>query len=201
VAAVKEPFRTRVLNRASAWFPVLLLASLAGLTYWLDQQVTRGERPEGTQAKDPDYYVEDFAATRFGSDGRVIQQLAATRLTHYPDGSPTEVVAPQLVTTQPAKPRMRVRADSGKISADNEQLYLMGNVVGVREATPGQGQVTVTTEYLHVRVRDEKADTDKRVTITDATGTHVGNAMEADNKSRILKLRNGVSGEIEVKNR
>ena len=197
---MREPIARRVINRMATWFPVVLLASLAMLTYWLDAQVTRGERAGGPQAKEPDYYVEDFAATRYGTDGSVVQQLAAQKLTHYPEGLPTEVLAPQLVNTPPGKAPMRVRADSGKISADNENLYLMGNVVGVRDASAGQSRITLATEYLHVVVKDEKADTNRRVTITDARGTHTGNAMEADNKARTLKLRNGVTGEIHPQN-
>jgi len=44
--------------------------------------------------------------------------------------------------------------------------------------------------------REEKADTDHKVTIADANGTHTGNALEADNKARTLRLRNGVVGEL-----
>jgi lipopolysaccharide export system protein LptC len=188
------------LYRLTPWFPVVLLASLAMLTYWLDLQVSRGEHADGRQIKDPDYYVEDFAATRFGRDGSVVQQLAAKKLTHYPEGSPTEVIEPQMVNTPPGKAPMRIRADSGKISPDNEHVYLMGHVVGERDATATQSKLTLMTEYLHVVVKDEKADSDKRVTITDAMGTHVGGTLEADNKARTLKLRNGVTGEIQPKN-
>ena len=195
---MREPLSTRVLNRLTTWFPVVLLASLAGLTYWLDSQVQRGDRTPSDTAKIPDYYLEDFSATRYGKDGSVVQKLAAKRMTHYPEGLPTEVVEPQLTNTPPGKAPMRVRADTGKVSSDNEHVYLMGNVVGVRDATPNSSKLTVTTEYLHVRPREEKADTNRRVTIVDANGTHVGGSLEVDNKARTLKMRNGVSGEIKA---
>jgi lipopolysaccharide export system protein LptC len=195
---MKEPLSTRILARLTTWFPVVLLASLAGLTYWLDAQVQRGERGPRETAKEPDYYLEDFSATRFGKDGTIIQQLAAKKLTHYPEGIPTDVVAPELSNTPPGRPPMRVRADSGKISPDNEHVYLMGNVVGVREGAPGHSPLTVSTEYLHVLPRVEKADSNKRVTIVDGNGTHVGGALEADNKARTIKLKNGVTGELKA---
>jgi lipopolysaccharide export system protein LptC len=195
---MKEPLSTRILTRLTTWFPVVLLASLAGLTYWLDAQVQRGDRGPSTAAKEPDYYLEDFSATRFGKDGTIVQQLAAKKLTHYSEGIPTDVEAPELSTTPPGRPAMRVRADSGKISPDNEHVYLTGNVVGVREGTPGHSPLTVSTEYLHVRPREEKADSNKRVTIVDGNGTHVGGALEADNKARTIKLKNGVTGEMKA---
>ena len=191
-----DHYAQRLLNRFSAWFPVLLLASLAMLTYWLDSQVQSGGPGKGAAGPDPDYFVEDFAATKFGKDGSVIQQLAARKLTHYPEGLPTQLVAPILTDTLPGKPPMRVRADAGRASADNEHVYLTGNVVAERDAEAGRSKITIATEYLHVQTKNEKTDTDRRVTITDAMGTHVGGAMEADNKARTLKLRNGVTGEI-----
>lgn len=193
---MKDPYTQRLLNRLSSWFPVLLLASLAMLTYWLDAQVQSGGRGNGARGQDPDYFVEDFAATSFGKDGSVTQQLSAKMLTHYPEGHPTQVVAPILTDTQPGKPPLRVRADAGRVSADNEHVYLTGNVVAEREAVAGRSRVTLATEYLHVQPKVEKAMTDRRVTITDAMGTHIGGALEVDNKARILKLRNGVTGEI-----
>lgn len=193
---MKDSYAQRLLNRLSTWFPVLLLASLAMLAYWLDAQVQGGGRGSAVAGQDPDYFLEDFAATSFGKDGSVIQQLAAKKLTHYPQGLPTQVVAPLLTDTQPGKPPLRVRADIGQVSADNEHVYLTGNVVAERDADSGKSKITLATEYLHVQPKVEKADTDRRVTITDATGTHVGGAMEADNKARTLKLKNGVTGEI-----
>ncbi|MEP6701386.1 MAG: LPS export ABC transporter periplasmic protein LptC [Betaproteobacteria bacterium] len=193
---MREPLALRIVQRLLTWFPVVLLASLAMLTYWLDAQVQRGTRGDRQGAKDPDYYVEDFAATRFGKDGSVIQRLAAKKLTHYPEGTPTDVIEPQLVNTPPGKPPMRVRADTGRISSDNENVYLTGNVVGIRDPAGGHGKLTVSTEFLHITPRDEKADSDKRVTIVDDNGTHTGGALRADNKARTLSLRNGVTGEI-----
>lgn len=196
MAPVREPLVNRIVTRLSSWFPVVLLATLAMLTYWLDAQVQRGGNGNATEKKDPDYYVEDFAATRFGPDGSIVQRLGAKRLTHFPGDAPAEVTAPELITTSPGRPPMSVRADRGTISADNENVWLAGHVVGVRQATETQSRLTIATEYLHVRPREEKADTDHKVTIADANGTHTGNTLEADNKARTVRLRNGVSGEL-----
>jgi lipopolysaccharide export system protein LptC len=193
---MKEPILARVLSRVSSWFPVLLLAGLAMLTYWLDAQVQRGGRAPASGPKPADYYLEDFAATRFGKDGSVIQKLAAKKLTHYPEGVATDVIAPELVNTQPGAAPLRVRANTGSLSPDNEHIYLQGDVVGVRDAMPGRSKLTIRTQYLHVTPRNEQAETDKRVTITDDNGTHTGGSLQADNKARVIRLRNGVTGEI-----
>ena len=192
---MKETLIRRTINRASSWFPVVLLSTLAMLTYWLDAQVQNGGAPR-TQKTDPDFFLEDFAATRFGLDGSVVQQLTAKKMVHYPEATPTEIESPNLVDTQPGRQTMRARADTAKVSHDNEHIYLSGNVVAERDAKDNNGKTVLTADTLHVQPKLERADSDGKVTIVDATGRHVGNAMEADNKSHTIKLRNGVVGEL-----
>ncbi|MEO8132650.1 MAG: LPS export ABC transporter periplasmic protein LptC [Betaproteobacteria bacterium] len=193
---MKDSLRQRLLSRLSSWFPVMLLASLAMLTYWLDAQVQRTSPGDGRADQDPDYYLEDFAAMRFGPDGSIVQRLTAKRMLHYSETRPTELIEPTIVVTPPGKSPMQVRSDIGKVSQDTNHVYLRGHVVATREADARQSKLTLSTEYLHVVPREEKAMTDRSVTITDAIGTHVGGAMEMDNKARTLRLHGGVSGEI-----
>lgn len=193
---MKETIIRRTLNRASSWFPVVLLAALAMLTYWLDAQVQNGGRPDHAQKVDPDYYLEDFAATRFGLDGSVVEQLTAKKMVHYPESVPTEIDSPDLVDTQPGRAMVRARADKATISPDSENIVLTGNVIAEREPKGNRGRLVVTTEYLHVLPKLERADSDRQVTIVDSSGRHIGNAMEVDNKAHTIRLRNGVTGEL-----
>ena len=193
---MKDTLIRRTVNRASSWFPVMLLATLAMLSYWLDSQVQDGNRGARPPKSDPDYYLEDFSATRFGLDGSVVQQLTAKKLIHYPESTPTEIESPDLVDTQPGRQTMRARADTAKVSHDNEHIYLSGNVVAERDARDNSGKTVLNADTLHVQPKLERANSDQRVTIVDATGRHVGNAMEADNKLHTIKLRNGVTGEL-----
>ena len=193
---MRDSFARRSLSRLSSWFPVVLLASLAMLTYWLDAQVQGGGRGARPAIPEPDYFLEDFSATRFGVDGSIVQQLRASKMIHYPEGLPTLVETPNLTDTQPGRAPTRARATSAKISADNEHIYLTGSVVAERDAQGGRGKLVVTTEYLHVQPKLERADTDQRVQIVDASGTHIGNGMEVDNRAHTIKLRNGVTGEM-----
>lgn len=196
---MKDTLRQRLTLRLSSWFPVILLATLAMLTYWLDSQVQRSAVDDGRAKQEPDYYLEDFAATRFGTDGSIVQRLSAKRLMHYSETLPTELVAPTLIDTPPGRPPMQVQAELGKISQDTNHVYLTGHVVATREADAQRSKLTLASEYLHVLPREEKAMTDKTVTITDATGTHVAAAMEMDNKARTMRLHGGVTGEIKSK--
>ena len=128
-----------LLDRLIAWSPVLLLASLAALTYWLDAQVQQQQaRRDGNARHDPDLFIESFRAVSFDTDGQVRQALAAKRAQHYPDDDSVDFIGPSLVLTDPGKPRFSVTADKGALSGDRETISLAGNVRALRDAVPAQ---------------------------------------------------------------
>jgi lipopolysaccharide export system protein LptC len=59
-------------ERMGTWFPVVLLAALAGLTFWLDRVVQAGAgTPSGPLRHDPDYIVEGLSAVLMDPQGRI----------------------------------------------------------------------------------------------------------------------------------
>ena len=82
---------------------------------------------------------------------------------------------------------------NGTISPDNENLWLAGNVVGIRDEAPGHSKLTIQTDYLHIQPRTEKADTDRRVTISDGPLSLFG----ADGSAIIIHANEdqGITGE------
>jgi len=192
-----------ILDRVTAWSPVLLLGALAALTYWLDAQVkTPGAPRDGSARHDPDLYIEDFRALTLDSQGRIAQLVAAKRARHFGDDQSTEFEAPSMAMSEPGQPVFRVTADRGRLSGDREDAYFTGNVRAVREssgpAASGEpsGPITVTTEYLHVRPDHEIARTDQAVTIEDPRGIIRAVGLEIDNKARTVKLSSNVRGTL-----
>src|SRR6185369_2006124 len=101
----------KLLDRLTNWSPVLLLGSLAALTFWLDAQVTAPTpRRDGSERHDPDLFVERFRAVNFDAEGRVRQSLAAARAELFPDDDATDFSAMSLVVTDPETPRVEVTA-------------------------------------------------------------------------------------------
>ena len=120
-----------------SWSPVLLLGSLAALTYWLDAQVQADTaRRDGTARHDPDMYIENFRAVSFDADGKLRQSLAARRAEHYPDDESVDFIAPSLALTDPGQPRMSIMADAGTLTGDRETVIFRGNVRATRDALP-----------------------------------------------------------------
>jgi len=120
-----------LLDRATAWSPVLLLGGLAALTYWLDAQVQPpAPRRDGTERHDPDIYIEGFRAVELDANGRPRQLIAGKRALHYGDDQTTEIVEPMLSQTEAgvAGLRRRMRAETpGRCSYEGTELAVPGH--------------------------------------------------------------------------
>lgn len=198
--------RTRhLLDRLTAWSPVLLLGGLAALTYWLDAQVqTPVDARSGAPKHEPDMYIENFRAVALGPDGRPRQSISATRAEHYPDDQTSEFIEPKLHLTEPGRPALALTADRGKLSADRENAYFTGNVRAEREPMPGGaedgatgGKMTLTTRSLHVDTRRERFNTADPVTIEEPRGIIKGIGLEFDNIAKTARLNGQVSGTMQ----
>lgn len=192
-----------LVDRLVAWSPVLLLAGLAALTYWLNAQI-QPPRPriDGSSRHDPDLYVENFTAVSFDATGQLRQALSARRAQHYPDDKSVDFVAPSLTLTDPGNPRLTAVADAGTLSGDREIVTLKGSVRATREAATAAGAapqepVVFTTELLRVIPKRSRAETDAPVTITEPRGIIHATGMILDNEARTIKLKSGVRGTLQ----
>jgi len=193
------------LDRLIAWSPVLLLAALGALTYWLDLQVKPPAPPnDGSGRHDPDVFLENFRAITFDAAGKPRETLAAKRADHYPDDQTSEVAQPELMLTEPGKPTISLTAQKAKLSADRENAYFSGDVHVHRDpdppspsatATPQEnGEITLTTQYLHVVPKRSYAETDQAVTIIEPRGIIRGTGMQLDLDAKTVKIDSRVSG-------
>jgi lipopolysaccharide export system protein LptC len=195
----------RWLDTLTAWSPVLLLGALAGLTFWLDAQVGAPlTQRSPTLRHEPDMTIESFRAMNLGPGGQPLQVLAAERAEHFPDDQTTDFTRPELVMTEPGKPKFTVTSERATLSGDRENVFFAGTVRAVRDAPPGKasdggpsGPVTLTTEYLHVVPRKDYVVTDKAVTIEEPRGIIRGVGLELDNAARTFKLQSEVRGTLQ----
>ncbi len=185
-----------MMQRLTAWFPVVLLAAVAAVTVWLDRQVQPPERTrDGKMRHDPDYIVENFAATRIGPDGTPRYTLSARRMVHYPDDDTTHIDAPRLVNFGAADTTMTSK--TAMLSSNGENIYLTDDVLLVRAAYADKSELTVRTSWLHIIPDADTAKTDRPVQITDANTLITSIGLEFNHKTRILNLLSNVRGRYE----
>ena len=181
-------------ERLASVFPLMLLALLAVITWWLDQ-VLQGPpvRRDAILRHDPDYIVNGLVGMRMDVAGKVKYTLRAQKMTHYPDDDTTHLVAPNLATESRYAP-VTVTAKQGLVSSNGENVYFTDNVVVTRAAYADKSEMQLRSSYLHVIPEENIAKTDRPVTIVDANTLVNAVGLEVNHDTSILKLHSQVRG-------
>lgn len=180
-------------------FPLLLVLTLALLTFWLERLTREEPAPPAPRRHDPDFIVEGFLLTEFGVDGKPVTTLSAAKMTHYPDDGSTELLSPRAVQTRPDEPRLRLSADRGTLTQDGNELLLFDNVLLLRDNPAGGEESRLRTSFLHLVSQRSLARTDREVEFVGPGRTLRGRGMDYDNRTGQLVLHAQVRGIYEAK--
>ena len=181
-------------DRLTTWFPLALLSVLAALSLWLDQMVQPAPERSAIQRHDPDYVIENFAATRMGPDGVARDRLSANKMMHFPDDDSTVLEFPHFVRFEPTRASVSVTAKHANVSSNGDNVEFMDDVKVVRGAYREHSAMVLTTSYLHVIPDQDLARTDKDVMIVDANTKITAVGLEFNNRAQTLKLMSHVRG-------
>ncbi len=182
-------------ERLTAWFPLLLLAILAALTFWLDRAVQppAGKR-DGAARHEPDYIVDKVSAMRTTADGGIKHTLFAEKMIHYPDDDTTYLQSPKFMSYASGKAPITITSREALMSKNGENVYFQDEVRVTRAAYDDKSQLAMQTSYLHVIPDDNIAKTDRPVVITDANTVVNAIGLELNGETRILQLKSRVRG-------
>ncbi len=182
-------------RRVSSLFPLLLMLALAAASLWLERAVQAPQRDHsGKLRHDPDFVADQFGIVKMNASGKAEYTLFAESMLHYPDDGSTSIVAPRLVQRHDNAEPIVIRAERGLVSKTGEDARFFGNVVVVREAGRGRGELRVQTDYLEIIPERDIARTDQPVIITEGRSRLSGIGMEFNNKTRQFWLRSQVRG-------
>jgi lipopolysaccharide export system protein LptC len=185
-----------VNRRFIAWYPLMLLLTLAALTFWLEQTVRLAAPDLQKRVRnDPDFVVEGVSAVESGPDGLPHNIFVAAKLVHYPDDDSDHLTEPRLSRIDGTKPGLFVRSDRAVVSSDGVDVYFMGNVHVVQANPPPGGPLSLATNFLHVIPDQDYAETKEAVTVTDARATITAVGLELNAQTRVLKLFSQVKGQ------
>jgi len=188
--------KQRYYDRAAAAISVLLLAVLAGFSYYLAELSEQFQRSGGERklTHEPDYFVERLAMTRVNKNGDPVFRMSAERLQHYPDDDSSEFVRPLLVSLDPAKPLVTLSANRGTASSGGDETHLHDNVVLTRAAIGEQPPLRISTEYLLLLPEEDIARTHLAARIEYGQSSLTGVGMEFNNATRTLNVQSKVRG-------
>ena len=180
-------------------FPMLLMLTLALLTFWLERLTQEEPAPQAPRRHDADFIIEGFTLTAFGESGAPVTTLSAAKMTHYPDDGSTDLVAPRAVQTRPGEPRLRLSAERGTLTQDGNELLLYDNVLLARDGATGAEESQLRSSFLHFVAPRSLVRTDREVEYVAPGRTLRARGMEYDNATGQLVLYAQVRGTYEAK--
>ncbi len=182
--------RKRHYDQLAAALSLVLLASLAGVSYYLAQLAERFPRDGGGRklTHEPDYFVERFLITKMDRQGEPSFRMSADRMVHYPDDDTSEFTRPVLVSLDPARPRVTISATRGSATSKGEQTDLHGQVELLRAGGEGKPPLRVSTDHVRILPEQDLALTERPVRIESGDSVLTGVGMRFNNADRTLDV-------------
>lgn len=177
-------------RRQAIFFPLILAAMLALLTFWINQTVEKnGPKTDGSNRHDHDYMLNNFYTTKTDLAGNLHYVLAATQMEHFPDDDSTVLQRPRFTQYTINKPYTQITGLRGYVSSDGEEVQIVDNVKVVRQASEGKGEMQILTEKLTIYPKQEIAKTDSPVIIKQFPKTEIhATGMILNKKEQTLIL-------------
>jgi len=176
------------MNRASHVFPALLLAALAGLTFWLDRSLRLEQGITEAERNDPDLIVEGIVARRFDAEGRIKHTLHASRMTHFPRAETTLLEAPRFVSDASGPAPVTIISRTARVTRNGDEIHFDDNVRVSRAPYADRSELVMETDYLQVLPDAHIARTDRKVTITDAHTVATAIGLELNSERRTARF-------------
>jgi lipopolysaccharide export system protein LptC len=178
-----------------ALFPLLLLATLAGLAYWLEKSTeTPPSKADANLRHDPDATAENFTVLRYGPDGKLRYRLTANHMEHYPDDDSSLILAPRLIHYRPKSPDITLTGKSALVTEKGQRVRVQEDVVLTRAAFAGRPELVARTPELTVLPEEGKAFNQHPVQITQGKSWITGVGLQADNNQGTFILRKQARG-------
>ncbi len=189
-----RPWLLRVVDTASTYLPLLLMAVLALGTWWLVKNTPLLETGRSIAAPrhEPDYTMSQFMVQRFAPSGAMRVQIEGDLMRHYPDTDTFEV----------DNPRIRAIGVDGRVTAatarlalsnrDGSEMQLRGGAHVVREATATDPAIDFRGEFLHYFQFSERVESNLPVVVTRGGTELRADAMQYDNLKGVLNLKGHV---------
>jgi len=188
---LRAPWAWRVVDTASAYLPLLLMAALALGTWWLvkNTPLFENDRELAPLRHEPDYTMNQFMVQRFAANGAMKVQIEGDVMRHYPDTDTLEI----------DNPRMRAFGEDGRITnatarkaianRDGSEVQLSGDAHVVREATDKDAAIEFRGEFLHCFQNTERVRSHLPVVVTRGGTEFHADSMAYDNLAGLLDLK------------
>jgi LPS export ABC transporter protein LptC len=182
-------------ERITAIIAILLLATLAGVTYWFSQVGRYGNLANPVSREGPDFIVNGVTLTQFDALGRPTNRLFAEKMTHFALDDRAELQRPRYVSLRPDQPQLEARSQHAVVQGSGERVVMTGDVVVTRARGPDDDPpMRLATEKLVALPDLEQFSTDAEVEMDRGGSVIRSVGMDYDNIKRVVKFHSKVRG-------
>jgi lipopolysaccharide export system protein LptC len=184
-------------DRITAFIAIVLLASLAGVSYWYSQATRLKKISTPVSREGPDFVVNGVTLTQFDETGRATNRLHAAELMHFAADDHAELAQPRLISLRPNQPQLEARAKNANVEAGGERVLLSGDVVVTRApGRDGSPPMQLRTQQLTAIPDLDRYSTDVAAEIDNGDSVVRSVGMDYDNVQRVIKFRSQVRGTL-----
>ena len=181
------------LSQIVAWFPILLMALLAIVAYWLSDVIQRSSERPATIDHEPDYRIYQFQVRNFSKTGYLSNILHGQSITHYADDKTATIDQPVLFyRASQEKPAYRASAQKGLANENLREITLSENVRIIRQPLDGIS-TTLYTNQIQYNDKTGIAFTKDPVTIVSGNNRFTANQLTAYTQDDKLELQGAVN--------
>ena len=190
----RAPWHWRLLDAASTYLPLMLMAALALGTWWLvkNTPLFEDERAQAPARHEPDYTMTQFVVQRFAPNGALRVQIEGDTLRHYPDTDTIEVDNPRIRAFGVDGRVTHASARRALSNRDGSEVQLSGGARVVREATDKYPAIEFRGEFLDCQQNTERVRSHLPVVVTQGRTEFRADAMVYDNLAGVLDLKGHV---------
>ncbi|WP_277189457.1 LPS export ABC transporter periplasmic protein LptC [Caballeronia sp. BR00000012568055] len=185
-------------GRLASLVPLVAMAALAGITYWLLQATLppAQQAPDQPKRHTPDYFADNFSVSELDTSGTTQYRLTAKSMVHYEDDEKSDLTLPAMRMFQPQKPTVTATSERGTVNSDVSIVDLYDNARILRAAGYGDPQMQADSQHFRVLVNDDVIETEKPVRLQRGPSVMTANGMNYNNVTREMKLYGNVRGAI-----
>jgi lipopolysaccharide export system protein LptC len=182
------------------WLPLVIVVALISLGLWFTESPPKqllGKQPtQQEHNRAADLIIRDARTRHYSTEGTLAYEVDAERVTFFQFArrDRADLTEPRMAFYQGEDTTWRTESRSG-IAFDNGQKVVLQGNVSIRELP--QPGITLRTQKITIQPRDEFAETDKVVTITDGPNRTTGKGLRADLKQDKVEILSNVESSYE----
>ena len=112
-------------DRITAFIAIVLLASLAGVSYWYSQTTRFKKIAAPVSREGPDFVAHGVTMTQFDETGRATNRLHAGEVMHFAADDHSELSQPRLISLRPGQPLLEARAKNATVEGGGERVLFV----------------------------------------------------------------------------